>query len=323
MKIYTRPQPTEALVSALRPHAASVSAASLTHRLREQLPQMRGANATIARQILDDPAAITQCAIGELARLTGTSPASITRFCAGLGLSGYPELKLLIAAALGQASAVGWDKDLAGTIGEGDSAERVTGLIAAQSVRALQQAASTLEPASLARAAACIASASRIVVFGVGDSNLVAREAQVRLYRIGRPAWVFDGLHEAKAGAALCGPGDVLLAISRSGRTGEIIEAAQEARSNGATAIALTSFAASPLAAAVDIVLATPVPDIGSGHGSIAAKYAQLLVIDCLYSLVAQHGLTQAADALARTTTALAVHRAVPNPTKRSKPKPT
>jgi DNA-binding MurR/RpiR family transcriptional regulator len=317
MKIYIDPHPVEAQATALRP-----SAASLTHRLREQLPQMRGAAAVIARQILDDPAAVTQCAIGELARLTGTSPASITRFCAALGLSGYPELKLQIAAALGQASAVEWNDEQAGTIEVGDSAERVTGLVAAMAVRTLQQAAGTLEPAALARAAACIAAAARIVVFGVGDSNLVAREAQARLHRIGRPVWVFDGLHEAKMGAALCGQGDVLLAISRSGRTGEIVEVAQEARANGATSIAVTSFAASPLAAAADIVLATPTPDIGSGHGSPAAKYAQLLVIDCLYALVAQRCPGRAADALARGTTALAAHRAAPTLAKHRKPRP-
>lgn len=295
------------------PVPARLTTGDLTSRLREQLPGMRGTNAIIATQILDDPAAITQCSIGELARLTGTSPPSITRFCRALELSGYPELKLLIAAELGQASASSWDQTLGATIGERDSPGRVTGIVIAAALRAMQQAADALDLAALGRAADAIAQAGRCAIFGVGGSYQVAAEAQLRLHRIGRAVWAFNGLHDAKMSAALSGPGDVFLAISRSGRTSEIIEATREAAANGATTIALTSFASSPLATIADIVLATPVQDISGGHGSLAVKYAQMLVVDCIYSLVAQRGYAAAAEALARTATALAAHRAAPD----------
>jgi DNA-binding MurR/RpiR family transcriptional regulator len=300
MKIIPAPPPTH----------ARLTAGDLTSRLRERLPTMRGANATIAAQILDDPSAITQCSIGELARLTGTSPPSITRFCRSLEISGYPELKLLIAAELGQASASAWDQDLGATIGDRDSPARVTGIVVATALRSMQRAAEALDLASLGRAADAVAQAGRCAIFGVGGSFQVAAEAQLRLHRIGRPVWAFNGLHDAKLSAALSGPGDVFVAISRSGRTAEVIEATREARARGATTIALTSFASSPLTAVADIVLATPVQDISAGHGSLAVKYAQMLVVDCLYSLVAQRSYGSAAEALARTATALAAHRA-------------
>jgi DNA-binding MurR/RpiR family transcriptional regulator len=299
----------------------SLSVGNLTVRLREQMAGLPDAAAAIARQILDDPAGVTTCSIGELARLARTSPASVTRLCRAFGLSGYPDLKLAIAAELGQASATAWDRDLGASIGPDDRPERVGAIVAAASLRTLQRAAEVLDHAALERAAVAIAAAGRCALFGVGGSYLVAAEAQMRLHRIGLPVWAFNAQQDAKLSAALSRKGDVFFAISRSGRTHEVIDATGEARARGATTICLTSFATAPLAKLCDIVLTIPAQDISAGHAGLSVKYAQLLVVDCLYSLVARHSYGPALDALAQTARALAPHRTVTGARRAAKPR--
>ena len=131
----------------------------------------------------------------------------------------------------------------------------------------------------------------------------------MRLARLGLAVWVHVEAHSALVAAALSRPEDAFVLISRSGRTSEVLETASEAASNGATIVAITSFPQSPVAAAADTLLLTPVQDTAVRHGSLAARYAQLFVADCLYTAVAQKIFEESADALAATSRALAPHR--------------
>ena len=51
---------------------------------------------------LTDPAAASRATIVELAERSGTSPATVTRFCRALGFDGYADLRLGIAAETGR-----------------------------------------------------------------------------------------------------------------------------------------------------------------------------------------------------------------------------
>ncbi|MEV6490954.1 RpiR family transcriptional regulator, partial [Actinoplanes sp. NPDC051633] len=67
-------------------------------RIRTLLPEFTGALQRVAEQVLADPAAASRATIVELAERSGTSPATVTRFCRALGFDGYADLRLGIAA---------------------------------------------------------------------------------------------------------------------------------------------------------------------------------------------------------------------------------
>ncbi|MET0417827.1 MAG: RpiR family transcriptional regulator, partial [Actinoplanes sp.] len=81
-------------------------------RVRSLLPEFTGALKRVAEHVLTDPAAASRATIVELAERSGTSPATITRFCRALGFDGYADLRLGIAAETGRARSAGWTVDI-------------------------------------------------------------------------------------------------------------------------------------------------------------------------------------------------------------------
>ena len=75
---------------------------SVLARVRSKLPEFTGALQRVAENILSDPAGAARATIVELAERSGTSPATITRFCRAMDFEGYADLRLGIAAETGR-----------------------------------------------------------------------------------------------------------------------------------------------------------------------------------------------------------------------------
>ena len=113
----------------------------------------------------------------------------------------------------------------------------------------------------------------------------------------------------ALTGAALLDGRDVAIAISHSGRTLEIVQAAQVAGRAGATTIAITNNPKSPLARACDLVLVTAVSESTFRSGAMASRIAQLAILDFLYTRIAQADYDTISANLQRTLDAVTTHR--------------
>jgi 6-phospho-3-hexuloisomerase len=93
----------------------------------------------------------------------------------------------------------------------------------------------------------------KIFVIGAGRSGLVAKAFAMRLMHMDFDVYV--------VGETIMPPmkkGDVLIAISGSGRTRTVVSVAEAAKSIGAKVIALTTYSDSPLAKLADIVVRIP-----------------------------------------------------------------
>jgi arabinose-5-phosphate isomerase len=118
-------------------------------------------------------------------------------------------------------------------------------------------------------AAACralLACEGRVVVCGMGKSGHIAGKIAATLASTGTPAFF---LHPAEAGHGDLGMitrPDVLLALSNSGETAEILVLLPHVKRLGVPVIALTGRADSPLAQAADIVLDVSVDQEACPH---------------------------------------------------------
>jgi DNA-binding MurR/RpiR family transcriptional regulator len=278
--------------------------------VRAKLPEFTGALRRVADQVLTDPAGASRATIVELAERSGTSPATVTRFCRALGFEGYAELRLGIAAETGRARAAGWTVDIGREIEPGDPLEKVLEQIMAADTRAMHDTAALLDLREVERAADAIAGATRVNIFGASGSALVGEEMQFSLHRIGVAAWAWTDVHNGLASAALLRAGDVALGVSHSGQTRETIEMLAEAGSHGATTVALTSFPRSPLAELADIVLVTATQATTFRPDALSARHPQLVVLDLLYIAVAQRTHDRAHAAFQRTAQAVDGHKA-------------
>jgi len=291
------------------PKAASSSAAlpatPLLIRLRGIRPSLSPAEDRVAEQVLADARAAAALTISELATAANTSETTVLRFCKRLGLPGYPQLRLALAEESAQVRTSGSK----GTdISAKDTIDDVIAKVAFVDASAVEDTAEQLDRAALAAAAAAIAGAKRIDIYGFVASAIVGQDLQQKLHRIGAMAFAWNDPHIALTSATLLAPKDVAIGISHSGTTAETIEALDAARRRGATTIAITNFPLSRLAERADLVLTTAARETSLRSGATASRIAALTVVDCLYIAVAQRNLKRARKAVQETRDAVASH---------------
>ncbi|MFC4030446.1 MurR/RpiR family transcriptional regulator [Streptomyces polygonati] len=274
----------------------------ITALIRSALPAMSGSLRKVGELVLADPAAATHGSAAELGRRTGTSQATVTRFCRALGLDSYQQLLIELAQEQGRAAAAAPPSAALGPrIGPQDDLEHVIGVVAEADLRALRHTADQLDREALERAAQALAQARRIDVYGVGGSGIVAHETQARLFGIGRPAHAWTEVHAAETSAALLTPSDAVVALSHSGTTREVLEPLRLAAERGATTVAVTGDPRSPIAQAADIRLTSFSGETSFRRGNFGTRHSVLLIVDCLYARVAQLTYERATASLALT----------------------
>ncbi|MFC8509281.1 MurR/RpiR family transcriptional regulator [Streptomyces sp. NPDC057411] len=282
----------------------------ITALIRSELPRMSGSLRKVGDWVLADPARVSALSAAELGRRTGTSQATVTRFCHALGLDSYQRLLLELAREQGQESASGEEPTPLGPeIGPEDPLDRVVAAVARADLQALRSTAEQLDLGALERAARALAQARRIDVYGVGASGVLALETQARLFGIGCEARAWTEVHAAKTSAALLTPADAVVALSHSGATREVLGPLRLAAERGAATVAVTGDPRSPVARAAGVHLTSTAVETGFRHGGFGARHSALLILDCLYARVTQLTYSRATAALALTAHIVDGHR--------------
>ncbi|MGI5128613.1 MurR/RpiR family transcriptional regulator [Pseudonocardia sp. CA-107938] len=291
------------------PEPAEAGAGQLLVQLRGRLPGLSGALRQVADVILDDPEWASRATIVELGERSGTSSATVTRFCRTIGVAGYTELRVGIATELGRAAQAGWEVGIGADVLPDDPLDRVMRTLLAVDLRAMQETAAALDMRAVAAVVEGVIGARRVDFYAIGGSAAVLEDMQLRMHRIGIASWTWSDVHNGLTSAALLRPGDVAIALSHSGRTTETVEMLAQARARGALTVALTNFVPSPIADAADHVLSTSVREPSFRSGAMSARHSQILVLDLIYLAVAQRIHEQATEAFAVTADAVAGHR--------------
>jgi DNA-binding MurR/RpiR family transcriptional regulator len=279
---------------------ASAPPVGLIAYLGGLLPSLPPAQRRVARLVVTDPAGAARRTITDLATAAETSEATVIRFCRSVGLPGYPELRIRLAAEAAR-RVPGRDPGAAvdGELPPGADLARIIATIAYGDARSVEETAEQLDPVVCERVVTAITGAGRIGIHGAGASGLVAAELQRKLHRIGYAAFHFPDPHTALVSAALLDRGDVAVGISHSGTTATVVEALARARSRGAGTVALTNHPRSPIAGVADLLLTTVTRETTYRTGGTASRLAQLMVVDCLFAGVAARDPVRARRALA------------------------
>jgi DNA-binding MurR/RpiR family transcriptional regulator len=276
--------------------------------IRSLLPNLAPVERRVAQAVLDDPQGVAWRSISELARTCGTSATSVVRFCRAIGLRGYPDLRLALAGAVARDDVTSVTT-AAHDIAPDDDAATITKKIAYADARAVTDTANHLDIATLVQVTEALAKAGRIDIYGVGASGFVALDLQMKLQRIGRPAFAWPDPHMAISSASLRGAGDVAIGLSHTGTTVDTIDVLREARSHGALTVAVTNFPWSPITEVADLVLLTAARETAFRTGAMTSRIAQLTVVDCLFVTLAQQDLPGTRVALERTFAAAQAKR--------------
>lgn len=277
-------------------------AMSVLITVRGALPNLRPAEQRVAELVLADPAGVSESSITAVARRCQTSETTVLRFCRAIGLAGYPELRIALArAALWEESGQAPGHPTTGQIDPGDSLADVVAKITHADECAIADTAAALDLGMLEQAVAAVAGARRVDIYGIAASGLVGADLHQKLHRIGRISFVWSDPHLALTSAAVLEAADVAVGISHTGTTVDTLDALRVAQTRGATTIAITNFAGSPIAAHADVLLTTAARETTFRSGAMSSRIAQLAVVDCLFAGVAQRSYDQAITALEST----------------------
>ncbi|MCX4389868.1 MurR/RpiR family transcriptional regulator [Micromonospora peucetia] len=276
------------------------------------LPSLSPAEQRVARLVVADPAGAARRTITDLATAAETSEATVIRFCRSVGMDGYPQLRIRLAAEAARRVEPPDARVVGGDIPPGADLAQIIATIAFNDARAVEETAEQLDPAICEQVVDAIAGAGRIDVYGAGASGFVASDFQQKLHRIGRTSFYFPDVHTALTSAALLGRGDVAVGISHTGTTSDVIEVLEQARARGAATVALTNFPRSPITEVADFVLTTAARETTYRSGAMASRLAQLTVVDCLFVGVAARNRSRARKALEATAEAVRSHRVGP-----------
>ena len=268
------PRPT------LRPFSPRVRVPDIIGRIKDNLNTLSPAERKVAAAVLADVRLAVEDSNATLAARAGVSEPSVTRFCRAIGCNGVRDFKLKLAQSL-VVGELYLNADAAPDAPDAD-APVFWAPILADARAALREVERQLSPAAVLAAAEAIARAGQVVTFGLGGSAApLAQETQHRLFRYGVRAICCTDPYIMRMTAATLRPDDVVIAISASGKTAELIEAAELARGYGATTIAVTAMA-SPLAAAVEHPLSVAIAESPDTLTPTAARFAYLAIIDLL-----------------------------------------
>ena len=258
----------------------------------------------IADFILANQDGLAYLSIGQLAAGAAVAEATVSRFCRRLGFRNFVEFKLTAAnTALRFKPA---NNPLSGQIERIDTVEDICRKLYSAEVDALAQTMEVLDAAEVVRAADLLENARRVLFMGQGGSMLLAQEAAHLFSTVGNHFIPVIDSHMQAISAAMMDQNDVILFFSYSGSTRAMMETLKLAKERGGRVILVTRFPKSPGAELSDIVLQCGANENPLQSGSIAARIAQMYLVDVLFSEYSRRDLRRTRENRARIAEALA-----------------
>lgn len=246
-------------------------------RIRFLLPSLPRAEKAVAQALLENPEAITHMTLAEIARESGSSEASIIRFCKRMGQDGYSSLKEAFIRSLAE----GTELQSEG-IHASDDMSVILKKVFQSNVQTLSDTL-VLADEGYEEALQALLKAKAIHFFGTGDAFAVCQLAFMKFSRLGLTCSAHSDVMLQLVTAGNLGPGDVAIAISYEGRSKNVVQAMKIAKEAGATTICITKMNKSPLQKYIDISLFIAVNDLTVGRDKVTRRVADQFILDALY----------------------------------------
>ena len=258
-------------------------------RIRASIPALPPAEQRVAKLVLADPRSFASLPVTELAERSHVSKPTVVRFCRSVGYDGLADFKLKLAGTVNEGVPF-----VHRSVDEDDKPADVIVKVIDNAVSALLKYRNDAATHAFERAITALTAAGqsgrRIEFYGVGNSGIVAQDAQHKFFRLGVNTTAISDAHVQVMSATMLQPGDCAVIISNSGRTRDLLDSAEIARKKGATTILITA-SGSPLAQTAQgtnqILLAVDHPEDYDRYSPMVSRLLHLMVVDILTTSVA------------------------------------
>ncbi len=269
--------------------------------IQNMLEQLPASERKIAQFILENPQSILNSTVNDIGTQAKTSGAAVIRLCKSLGLTGYQDLKVRIAGDLVRPAEQGY-RD----IEPGESFFSIVQKTTSNSIQSIRDSEEIINYDELERAVQTLSPAQNVHFFGIGASNIIAKDAQQKLLRIHKNATAFTDTHLVATLIANANKDDVVFAISHSGETQEVIKVITLAKERGVKTISLTKYGQSTVSSIADIKLFTSYSgEAPFRSAATSSRLAQLYMMDILFLSMATVQYEQTIQSIDQTREAI------------------
>jgi len=251
-------------------------------KIRSHYPFMKKAEQKVADFILKNDKEAVGLPITEVARRSGVSVATVSRFYQNLSFDSYQDFRIRLAQDLVSPLA-----EIYEDIEKGDSSTDIIQKVFRKNIESLRDTQKILDTKSLLKAARAISKAKAVHLFGIGGSAVIARDARIQFLHLGISTSCYDDVYLQLLSAISLKRGEVAIGISHSGKTKSTVDFLSLAKKAKATTICITNYANSPITKVSDICLLTAFRESKVQSAAISSRIAQLSIVDVLYILVA------------------------------------
>jgi DNA-binding MurR/RpiR family transcriptional regulator len=245
----------------------------------------------VAKFCLANPEIFINRSIHDIASATDVSVASVSRLANTLGYGSWKEMRLALAkevAAFQGGTAM--ENPIYPEIGQSDEDDVVIDKVFNGNSLSIQNTLRQVEKAKIKEVAGKIHKASLVTFFGSGGSGYIARDEALRFSHLKVTAHASTEDYQMMLEAAKLKRGHVAFGFSNSGRTRSTVTVLAEARKCGATTVAISNFANTPLEKNADYFFQTYFPAGGGITAALTARAALQTIMDAIYVLAAQYG---------------------------------
>ncbi|WP_204193765.1 MULTISPECIES: MurR/RpiR family transcriptional regulator [unclassified Staphylococcus] len=252
--------------------------------IESSLSDLNPSERRVAEYILKHPEEIINYSVQKLADLTNVSVATIVRLSKKMKCKGFQDLKLKIAFDLNEPGNV--QRDYA-EIDEDYSIEEVTQSVFHNNTKTLKDTERILSTVSIKQAFELIINSRKTCIYGIGASAIIAQDFKQKLTRIDYWCDVGSSFDEQVTLSANLSSEDVVIAISNSGQTKDIVYATQLAKEKGTKIISITKYGDNSIAKLADVQLFVSSSEKTIRSGAMSSRIAMLSIIDILYICIA------------------------------------
>lgn len=256
--------------------------AELTQRISDTLDVMRKSERKVAHYVLGNPADIIHMRIVDLASEAQVSEPTVVRFCRAIGCDGFQDFKLNLAQQLAASPSFG---QIAVT--DTDSIADFSHKVFDATIDTLLQVRDRLKADVLDQAVTALCDANRVEFYGFGASGAVAADATHKFFRLQVATAAHSDPHIQNMSAMSMQPGDVIVAISQSGRTKALLHSMEMVKQAGGIVIAIAP-SGTPVINNATIPIVVDVEEDIEIYTPLSSRIAHLVVIDVLAIGVAQ-----------------------------------
>lgn len=240
--------------------------------------------------------------ISQIAKESNIGEATITRFVKKMNFSGLQDFKVTLAQEI---STMNKKNIINKNIQNDEPALDTAKKLLNSNITTLENTVEIINSNDVHNCARLIINAKKIYFIGIGYSGIIAQDSNYKFMRIGLNCVSFDSSHTMIMMSSIMEEGDLIVAISHSGETEEIIKTVKLARDNNAKIISITENKNSELKDISDVHLSYVSGETVLETGSISSKLAQFFIIDLVYTQVVKELSNEAIERKIKTTNAI------------------